>query len=252
MPTDDEQAKMRQLLHQAMDAGAAGWSAQRLIPGGPSAVQRDFDGSPMNTDVMHDETCLEMARVLGERGEGFQELTLASWDPKKDADHFEKIAEVSGRPIMYEALVTNDRFPHRHRNTMKWLERCRQKGLPVYGQGTTTEAGLTFTFEDWNLFDDSDSWREVTTGTTEERKKKLADPSLRHGLKTNLPREGLITSLFDQIVITQVIDEKLRHLEGLTLRKAGERDGKDPVDVMCDLAVADNLKTEFFAPAINR
>ena len=67
-----------------------------------------------------------------------------------------------------------------------------------------------------------------------------------------MPREGLITSFFDQIVITQVIDDKLRHLEGMTLRKAGERDGKDPVDVMCDLAVADNLKTEFFAPAINR
>ena len=149
-----------------------------------AAVQRDFDGSPMNTDVMHDETCLEMARVLGERGEGFQELTLASWDPKKDADHFEKIAEVSGRPIMYEALATNDRFPHRHRNTMKWLERCRQKGLPVYGQGTTTDAGLTFTFEDWNLFDDSDAWREATTGTVADRTEKLGDPRRRAALKS--------------------------------------------------------------------
>ena len=128
MPTDDEHAKMRQLLHQAMDAGACGWSAQRLIPGGPSAVQRDFDGSPMNTDVMHDETCLEMARVLGERGEGFQELTLASWDPQKDADHFEKIAEVSGQPHHDEAAGDERSLPHRHRNTMKWLERCRRKG----------------------------------------------------------------------------------------------------------------------------
>ena len=45
-------------------------------PTGLPSVQRDFDGSPMNTDVMHDETCIEMAKVLGERGEGFQELTL--------------------------------------------------------------------------------------------------------------------------------------------------------------------------------
>ena len=74
MPTDDEHARMRRILHQAMDAGACGWSAQRLLPGGPSAVQRDFDGSPMNTDVMNDETCIEMARVLGERGEGSRSL----------------------------------------------------------------------------------------------------------------------------------------------------------------------------------
>ncbi len=166
-----------------MDAGACGWSAQRLMPDGPSSVQRDFDGSPMNTDVMHDETCLEMARVLGERGEGFQELTLSSWDPKADAKHFEKLAEVSGRPIMFEAVATQDRFPHRHRNTMKWLERCRQKGLRVYGQGVTTDAGLSFTFEDWNLFDDSDAWREATTGTVAERAEKLGDPRRRDALK---------------------------------------------------------------------
>jgi len=28
---------------------------------------------------------------------------------------------------MFEAIATQDRFPHRHRNTMKWLERCRQR-----------------------------------------------------------------------------------------------------------------------------
>ena len=223
MPTDDEHAKMRRLLHQAMDAGACGWSAQRLMPNGPSSVQRDFDGSPMNTDVMHDETCLEMARVLGERGEGFQELTLASWDPKKDADHFEKIAEISGRPIMYEALVTNDRFPHRHRNTMKWLESCRQKGLPVYGQGTTTDAGLTFTFEDWNLFDDSDAWREATTGTVADRTEKLGDPRRRAALKAQMPRESLITNYFDEIIITECSKPENKKFEGHDAAPRGER-----------------------------
>jgi len=41
LPTDDEHARMRQLLNEAMDAGACGWSAQRLPPDGPSSVQRD-------------------------------------------------------------------------------------------------------------------------------------------------------------------------------------------------------------------
>ena len=93
MPSEHEHAEMRRLLNEAMDAGACGWSAQRLMPDGPSAVQRDYDGSPMNTDVMHDETCLEMAKVLAERGDGFQELTLSGWDPKADAKHFEKMAK---------------------------------------------------------------------------------------------------------------------------------------------------------------
>lgn len=252
MPTDQEHATMRRLLNEAMDAGACGWSAQRLKPDGPSAVQRDFDGSPMNTDIMHDETCIEMAKVLGERGEGFQELTLASWDPKADAKHFETLAEISGRPIMFEAVITQDRFPHRHRNTIKWLERCRQRGLPVYGQGVTTDAGLTFTFEDWNLFDDSEPWRDATCGTLAERKEKLGDPRRREALKTTMPRESLITSYFDEIIITEVAKPENKHLEGLTLRKAAAQTAKHPVDVMLDLASSEDLKTEFFAPAINQ
>jgi N-acyl-D-aspartate/D-glutamate deacylase len=252
MPTDQEHATMRRLLNEAMDAGACGWSAQRLMPDGPSSVQRDFDGSPMNTDIMHDETCIEMAKVLGERGEGFQELTLSSWDPKKDAKHFELLAEISGRPIMFEAVIAQDRFPHRHRNTMKWLERCRQRGVPVYGQGITTDAGLSFTFEDWNLFDDSDAWREATTGTVAERKDKLGDPRRREALKNQMPRESLITSYFDQIIITDCVKAENKSFEGLTLRKAAAQSGKHPVDAMLDLAVSEDLKTEFFAPAINQ
>jgi N-acyl-D-aspartate/D-glutamate deacylase len=252
MPTEQEHATMRRLLNEAMDAGACGWSAQRLVPDGPSSVQRDFDGSPMNTDIMHDETCIEMAKVLGERGEGFQELTLSSWDPKKDAQHFELLAQVSGRPIMFEAVATQDRFPHRHRNTLKWLERCRQRGLRVYGQGVTTDAGLSFTFEDWNLFDDSSSWRDATTGTVAERREKLGDPRRRQALKDEMPRESLITSYFDEIIITDCVKAENKSLEGLTLRKAAAQTGKHPVDVMLDLAASEDLKTEFFAPAVNQ
>ena len=252
MPTDKEHAQMRQILNEAMDAGACGWSAQRLKPDGPSSVQRDFDGSPMNTDIMHDETCIELAKVLGERGQGHMELTLVSWDPKQDAKHFELLSEISRRPMMYQAVASQDRFPHRHKNTLKWLERCRQKGLRIYGQGITTDAGLSFTLEDWNLFDDSDAWREATTGTVSERKEKLGDPRRRVALKDQMPRESLITSYFDQMIITECVKPENKNLEGLTLRKAAAQTGKDVVDTMLDLAVSEDLKTEFFAPAVNQ
>ena len=71
---------MRRLLNEAMDAGACGWSAQRMLPTGPAAVQRDYDGSPMPTDVMHDETCREFAKVLAERNDGFMQMLLVSGD----------------------------------------------------------------------------------------------------------------------------------------------------------------------------
>ena len=59
--TDEEIAEMQRLLHEAMDAGACGWSTQRL---GVNSVQADYDGTPMVTDIMSDNECLALAEVL--------------------------------------------------------------------------------------------------------------------------------------------------------------------------------------------
>ena len=187
LPTDAEHDRLAALLDAAMDAGGCGWSAQRLPPTGPAAVQRDFDGTPMPTDVMHDETCRVLARVLAERNQGVQQMTLTTDDIRHDIAHLEEIATMSGRPILHNVVQAFETEPHVHRKAIEWLERCRERGIPIYGQGVTTDAGFTFTFEDWNLYDDSEAWMEATTGTLEERLHKLADPARRQGLKDKLP-----------------------------------------------------------------
>src|SRR5205807_1910008 len=68
----------------AMAAGGAGITAQRL---GESTVQPDYDGSPMVTDIMHTETMLELAEVLGERGNGSIQYTYFA-DPDDRAQYF--------------------------------------------------------------------------------------------------------------------------------------------------------------------
>ena len=77
-PTEQEEREICRLLDEAMDAGACGWSAQRLDPKGPACVQRDYDGTPMVSDLMTDDTCYALARVLGRRNEGFMQMTLVS------------------------------------------------------------------------------------------------------------------------------------------------------------------------------
>ena len=248
-PTPEEMAEIKRLLHEAMDAGACGWSAQRLPATGGIANQRDYDGTPMPTDNMSDATTIELARVLAERNEGFIQMTYASGDPKHDGAHFAELAEVSGRPILYNVLQSNDFYPHRHRNTIKWLEEMRERGLRVYGQALTTAAGFTFTFEDWNLFDDSDAWAEATTGTLEERKAKLADPARRERLRTEVSTG--VTGPMENIVVLKCGNPELKKYHDLFLGEIAEREGKHAVDVMLDIAVADDLKAMFFAESFS-
>src|SRR6266436_1082571 len=102
-PTEAETKEMQRIIRQAMDLGACGWSAQRL---GRNSVQADFDGTPMVTDLMADETALAFARVLGERNEGFIQMTYLPEATEYGGDlqahaeeHYEDLALASGRPI---------------------------------------------------------------------------------------------------------------------------------------------------------
>jgi N-acyl-D-aspartate/D-glutamate deacylase len=248
-PTDAEHAELRRLLHEAMDAGGCGWSAQRMLPDGPASVQRDFDGTPMPTDVMHDDTCRELARVLRERNDGFMQMLMISGDNKRDQAFYEELSELSGRPMIMNVVQAFDHRPEIHRRVLAWLRRCRERGLRVVGQGLTTDAGFAFTFEDWNLFDDSPAWREATTGTVEARRAKLADPARRQALKDTLPVTA--TGPLEQIVITGPRLEKNQPWLDHTLALAAEKTGRHPVDVMLDMAVEEDLRTEFFAAPPN-
>ncbi|MGI9597842.1 MAG: N-acyl-D-amino-acid deacylase family protein [Acidimicrobiales bacterium] len=244
MPTDEEHATVAKILNESMDAGGCGWSAQRLPPTGPAAVQRDWDGTPMPTDMMNDETCLVLARVLAERNQGVQQVTLTSDDHRHDMAHLEEIASVSGRPLLHNVVQAFEAKPHVHRRAIEWLERCRERGIPVYGQGVTTDAGFTFTFEDWNLYDDSEPWMEATTGSIEERLHKLGDPDRRQALRDNLP--AIATAPLETVTVLAPRTGETERFREMSVRQVADLTGKHPVDAMLDIAVADELKTAFF------
>jgi N-acyl-D-amino-acid deacylase len=248
-PTDAEHRELRRLLHESMDAGGCGWSAQRLHPDGPGAVQRDYDGGPMVTDIMHDETALALAEVLAERNQGFMQMALATGDGAHDFEHVEQLAAVSGRPILYNVVQSFVRLPDAHRMLLAWIDSCRTRGNRVYGQGVTTTSAFTFTFEDWNLFDDSAAWVEATVGSPAERKAKLADPARRERLRDY--DSGIVTVAIGDIVILDCFTRETKPFENLTVREVAEKTGKHPVDAMLDVAVADDLKTVFYAEPAN-
>ena len=232
LPTDAQHEELARLLHESMDAGGCGWSAQRLPPTGPAAVQRDWDGTPMPTDVMHDETCLVLARVLAERNQGVVQMTLTTNDVKHDRAHLEEIASISGRPMLHNVVQAIADRPHVHRQALEWLKRCRERGIPVYGQGVTTDAGFTYTFEDWNLYDDSPAWCEATTGTFEERLAKLADPARRQALKDQLPK--VATGPLDAVTVLSPKSPGTMQFKEMSVSQVAEMTGH-PVAVQSDI-----------------
>jgi N-acyl-D-aspartate/D-glutamate deacylase len=153
----------------------------------------------------------------------------------------------------------NDSMPNAHRLQLKWIEEVNNQGIPVMGQAVTARIYFRFTFEDWNLFDDSPVWREATLGTVEEKKAKLADPRIRQALRDEYDEDGgtkfrdFIFGPLPTFTAAKVRRPDLKEkYEGLRLGQIAEREGKHPIDAMLDLTVADNLKTEWMNEPQNK
>ena len=246
-PSDAEHAELARLLHEAMDAGACGWSSQTLgTPGNPGAptlggaAQSDFDGTPMPSDVMWPETQLVMAQVLGERGEGFIELSGAGMG----REHWEKLAEISGAPVIYQALPASDMMIEAHRDLLGWFDRCRERGLRIYGQGITQNPPLVFTFDYWDLW--GPVWQEFAGPDVPSDVKlaNLADPAVREKLRAE-PLKYMFIGAVDQARVVSTESAEYEAFVGRSVAEIAEAQGKHPVDAICDLVVADRLKTSF-------
>ena len=244
--TRAERDEMCRLLDEALDAGCCGFSAQIL---GKNSVQRDFDGTPMITDTMAIEDLLALARVLRRKGRGF--IQLAAPPPV-----VEQVAEASGRPVVFNAIVL---LPDHHgltlgfyKKLLEWIEDCNQRGLRVFGQALTAQNNYEFTLDEWNLFDSISSWREITTGSPAERMQKMSDASLRSAIKAEYVDDqhavGATVTRIRDLVIADVGDERFRELEGMSVGEIAAQRGVHAVDAMLDVAVADGLRTRFVTP----
>ena len=252
--TDAERKEMQRLLAEGMDAGLCGFSIQRL---GPNSTQADFDGSPMVTDTMCDADILALGEVLAERDEGFIQITQATDDVKADLAFVEKLAEVAKRPILYNAIAPAIKNPEIHRRSLRWVERCREKGLPIFGQTATLRVGFAFTLEHWNLYDASPAWREITTGTKEEKMEKMTDPELRQAVLAEAEEADRRLQAIQagvggkpERLIVQGVNRQadLQQYVGRSLGEIAEAEGKHPIEVMLDLSLQGDLNVEFLGP----
>ena len=252
--TTAERQEMQRLLHEGMDAGLCGFSIQRL---GPNSVQADFDGSPMVTDTMCDADILALAEVLRERGDGFIQITQAAGKIKEDLAFLELLAETAQRPVLHNVVAPSRQDAEVHRRPMRWIERCRERGLPIYAQCATGRSGFAFTLEHWNLYDASPAWRAVTTGTKAEKLAKMRDPELRRALvaeaeeadrRLQVIQAGVGGNPKSLIVNGIAGHDELEPYVGRSVGDIALESDKHPIEVMLDLSLRGDLEVEFLGP----
>jgi N-acyl-D-amino-acid deacylase len=243
----DEMARMLALLDESLDAGALGWSAQRT---GAHSIQADYDGTPMVTDTMSEADLLAFARRLGERGDGFIQLTNATGDLQKDLKLCEDVAVAAGRPVLFNVVLAVNDLPWVHKMFVEWLASCHQRGIPMFGQANSIRAPFRFTFEDWNLFDSSPAWNRALTGSHDEKLRKLADPELVRAMAAEADGGMLQTPILGGPIAGHVFEgaknaPQLDAYIGQTVGEIAAQLGIHPVAAAVQLSLESDLNAGF-------
>lgn len=246
-PTPEQLQTMRGLIKEAMDAGAIGFASSF------SPNHSGFAGRPMPSTIATEHELRALTGVLGEVGRGVFMMATGS---RATPAVMESIAQDTGRPTFISTVLGmyNEATPTRG---LEYYDQCaaaQARGNPLYM--LTSCQPLSF---DFSLLDPyillSHSAFDATQGKDVEGMKRVyADPAFRAAFRENLNnlKPGILflgNWSHIELNVTQLPDYV--EYEGMTITQMAAKLNQDPLDAFFDLAIKDNLTTQFVGKFFN-
>ena len=190
--SEDEITKMKEIVREAVEAGAYGFSTSR------TEKHNDVNGKLTPSIIAHKTELVEIAKSLGEIDKGVLQGISDFYDFESEFDIFKSMSKESGRPISI-TVEQQDARPDWWIQLLDGIEDAQSEGIQMFGQvpprATGILMGLTATL---NPFRFHPSYMEIAELPLDERVKIMSDSSFRDRL---LGEEGVsINPLVDEIV----------------------------------------------------
>jgi len=239
----DELARMRELVREALTAGAIGFATSK------AATHVGYGGRPVPSRAAEVSEIFALAGVLGEVGSGIFQATVGK---ELFLDEFAQIARATGRPVTWTAMLTGLSLGSGdHREQLRRSEELAAEGLPIFPQVTPRALMFDYQFKQPFLFEPMSLFKPVAAADLDAKRRIYADPSFRAGFAELMERGAResFRSAFAKTIISQFgPDPKLE--ERLLIDVSRERKVK-PTDMALDLALATNLEARFRMPVAN-
>ena len=236
----NETQRIAALLHEAMAAGAMGFSTTTL------AQHIGFRGQPLACRLASRDELKACSNVLKELGKGSIEIALTRRAGQVLDDEYQLLdfllAE-SARPVTWLAMASRPDKPEYAEETLKRLEPLiRRGGVPqVLCKPFVVQIDLRNPFS----FADMEAWNHVFNQPAEAQKRIYADPAFRDSFRKELTRPHLFNGKWHRVEVLEVTNPAMKGLERKTVGEIAEERGADPLDTFLDLALEDNLDIQY-------
>jgi N-acyl-D-aspartate/D-glutamate deacylase len=246
LATDDEIAGMQAVLRDALDAGAIGFATSTL------ELHNGDDGLPMPSRFASHDEFRAFARVLGEAGKGVFQITKGL---TTDIAFLSDIARISGRPVHVCPMLIEPALPGDVFRQMDQIAHAQSQNHEIYGQVSPFTEILNFTLAEPYPFESLLAWNAKLLA--ESRAARIAafrDTGFRAGLKAEIRTPAVpfrFNGRWDLVEVASTARATNRAFVGRNLAAIAAERGVDPLDFMFDLALEEDLDTEFRAVACN-
>jgi N-acyl-D-aspartate/D-glutamate deacylase len=241
--TPDDIVAMAALAREGIEAGALGFSTSR------TRNHRSSNGELTPTLTADADELLGIAAEIGRTGTGVLQVVSDFDDVDAEFGLFRSMAEVSGRPLSFSLADASGRTWERQ---LELLEQANADGVPMRGQAAARAIGILLGLQcTLNPLMTNSAFRDLGPLPPAELARALADPSMRARIVDASVSEGRgLLGGFDRMF--ELGDPPDYEPDPATsVRARAEREGRDPVDLVCELLAADEGRAFLYMPIIN-
>ncbi len=244
--TPAEVAAMRDIVLEGVRAGAVGFATST------SPNHNGHGGIPMPSRLADDAELRALTGCLKEAGRGVFMLTKGG---QTKVEFLEELAAASGRPVVVAALLHNGTDPRGVFDDLERISAANARGRRLYGAVSCCPLTMDFTLHSPYTFEGLAAWKPALSLRGEAYKALLKDRAFRGALRAEIDGPPVATRLFngqwDRMYVENVRRPEHRQWQQTTVAELARATGADPLDAMLDLALAEDLDTEFSALLLN-
>jgi N-acyl-D-aspartate/D-glutamate deacylase len=232
----DEIAQMCALVREGISAGAAGFSTSFAY------THRGVDGKPVPSRFAEADEVEALFETVGEIGKGVVLITPGPQCSYADVYQWQRRI---GRPFTYPLFASPG---GKHLEPVGLHEQGTASGANVWPQVTPRPLTMQFTMADAYNLNVGAVFSELMSGDRAGRIAAYADPAWRARAAEDLERSQM-KPRWETFEVSE--SEHFPELRGRRVDDLAREQGTGPLDVMCELAIAEDLKTRFRAYIAN-